>query len=262
MRAATGRRLLRWTSCPQLVKLEPLVSGRSRFIALLLALIVILGLGPVSAIAVSPGSRDPVVAGRSVTGPWTGSVTIWRSSAFSSQATTTWCTAASAQIMLNLVLGRSRSDATEQGSIITFSQANDSLVVSKGSDPQGWAASIRQFGTSRTATYHWERYNSFAGALKAAAYDLRMTGKPVGLLVHGGTHANVLVGFSATSDPAAGGAFTVTSAQIAGPWYPRPRIDPAPGTWLSSKTLASRFSRYTERDGLTAWIGNWVIVAP
>ncbi len=238
------------------------MTGRSRLIAVLLALIVILGLGPASAIAVNPTSRGPVVSGRPVTGPWTGSVSIWRSSAFSSQATTTWCTAASAQMMLNLVLGRSRSDATEQGSIIAFSQANDSLVVSQGSDPQGWAASIRHFGTSRTATYHWERYSSFAGALKAAAIDLRLTGKPVGLLVYGGTHSNVLVGFSATSDPAAGGAFTVTSAQIVGPWYPRAGVDPAPGAWLSSKSLASRFTRYNERDGLTAWVGNWVIVAP
>lgn len=238
------------------------MSGRSRFIAVLLALFVIMGLGPASAIAVNPTSRGPVVSGRPVTGPWTGSITIWRSSAFSSQATTTWCTAAASQIMLNLVLGRSRSDASEQGAIISFAQANDSLVVSKGSDPQGWAAAIRQFGTARTASYHWERYNSFAGALNAAAIDLRTTGKPVGLLVHGGTHVNVLVGFSATSDPAAGGAFTVTSAQIVGPWYPRAGIDPAPGAWLSAKSLASRFTRYNERDGLTAWVRNWVIVAP
>jgi hypothetical protein len=238
------------------------VSARSRSIAALLALIVVLGLGPASAAAADLGTRGPVVAGRPVTGPWTGSVTIWRSSAFSSQATTTWCTAAASQIMLNLVLGRSRSDASEQGAIISFEQSNDSLVVSKGSDPQGWAAAIRQFGTARTASYHWERYSSYAGAIKAAAIDLRTTGKPVGLLVHGGTHANVLVGFSATSDPAAGRPFTVTSAQIVGPWHPRAGIDPAPGAWLSSKSLAARFTKYTERDGLTAWVNNWVIVAP
>jgi len=242
--------------------LEPLVNARTRFIALSLALVAILGLAPIAAFATDVPTRTPTVGSRPATGTWTGTVSVWRSSAFAAQATTTWCTAAATQMMLNLVLDRSRHDSMEQQAIITFEQANDSLVVSKGSDPQGWAAAMRQFGSSRTATYHWERYSSYAGALNAAAYDLRMTGKPVGLLVLGGTHANVLVGFKATADPAMGAQFTVTSAQIAGPWYPRPTVDPAPGTWLSSTGLASRFTRYTERDGLSDWVGNWVIVSP
>ena len=237
------------------------MSARSRSIALILGLVVILGVAPGVALA-GDGSRGPVVGARPVTGPWTGTVSIWRSTAFSSQATTYWCTAASTQMMLNLVLDRYRTGAAEQEAIIKYAQANDSLSASKGSDPQGWAAALRQFGTSRTATYHWERHASYAAALKAAAFDLRMTGKPVGLLVYGGTHANVLVGFKATSDPALGSSFSVTSAQIAGPWYPRAGVDPAPGTWLSSSSLASRFTAYTERDGLADWVGYWVIVTP
>lgn len=233
-----------------------------RLTAIALAVVAMLAAAPVSALAADAGSRGPSVGARPVTGPWTGSVSIWRSSAFASQTTTSWCTAASTQMMLNLVLGRSRSSATEQQAIITYEQANDSLGVSKGSDPQGWAAALRHFGTSRTSTYHWERHGSYAAALRAAAYDLRMTGKPVGLLVLNGKHANVLVGFSATSDPALGGSFTVTSAQIVGPWYPRPNVDPAPGTWLSSASLAARFTRYAERDGLADWVGYWVIVTP
>lgn len=234
---------------------------RSRFSGLLLAIIAIAVLAPASALAADV-TRAPVVGSRPVTGPWTGTVSVWRSSAFSSQATTTWCTAAATQMMFNLVLDRSRQDSAEQQAIISFEQANDSLAVSQGSDPQGWAAALRRFGGSRNATYHWERHAAYATALNAAAYDLRMTGKPVGLLMYGGKHANVLVGFKATRDPALGGAFTVTSAQIAGPWYPRSGVDSAPGTWLSSTSLSSRFTRYAERDGLTDWIGNWVIVTP
>jgi hypothetical protein len=237
------------------------VFAHSRFTALVLAAVVMLGAAPVAAVA-ADSARAPVVGARPVTGPWTGTVSVWRSSAFASQATTYWCTAASTQMMLNLVLGRSRHDAAEQEAIIAFEQANDSLVVSKGSDPQGWVAALRHFGNARTATYHWERYSSYAGALRAAANDIRMTGKPVGLLMYGGTHANVLVGFKASGDPALGGAYTVTSAQIAGPWYPRPDVDPAPGTWLSPASLASHFTRYTERDGLSDWVGYWVIVTP
>ena len=233
-----------------------------RLSAIALAVVAMLAAAPVSALAADAGSRGPTVGALPATGPWTGSVSIWRPSAFASQATTSWCTAASTQMMLNLVLGRSRTSASEQQAIISYEQANDSLAVSKGSDPQGWAAAMRHFGTSRTSTYHWERHGSYAAALRSAAYDLRMTGKPVGLLVLDGRHANVLVGFSATSDPALGGNFTVTSAQIVGPWYPRPNIDPAPGTWLSSTKLASRFTRYAERDGLADWVGYWVIVTP
>ena len=233
-----------------------------RLAAVALAVVAMLAATPVSTLAADAGSRGPTVGALPATGPWTGRVSIWRSSAFASQATPSWCTAASTQMMLNLVLGRSRTSATEQQAIITYEQANDSLAVSKGSDPQGWAAAMRHFGTSRTSTYHLERHGSYAAALRSAAYDLRMTGKPVGLLVLDGRHANVLVGFSATSDPALGGGFTVTSAQIVGPWYPRPNIDPAPGTWLSSTKLASHFTRYAERDGLADWVGYWVIVTP
>ena len=232
-----------------------------RLTAIALAVVAMLAGAPVSALA-ADGSRGPTVGALPATGPWTGSVSIWRSSAFASQATASWCTAASTQMMLNLVLGRSRTSSSEQQAIITYEQENDSLAVSKGSDPQGWAAAMRHFGTSRTSTYHWERHGSYAAALRSAAYDLRMTGKPVGLLVLDGRHANVLVGFSATRDPALGGNFTVTSAQIVGPWYPRPNIDPAPGTWLSTTKLASRFTRYAERDGLADWVGYWVIVTP
>lgn len=238
------------------------MSARTRSTALVLSIVVILGLAPVAAFAADLAPRAPVVGTRIVTGPWTGAVSVWRSSAFSSQATTYWCTAAATQMMLNLVLGRSRHDAAEQEAIIRYAQANDTLAVSKGSDPKGWAAALRHFGTSRTQTYHWERYASYAGALRAAAYDLRMTGKPVGLLVMGGKHANMLVGFKATADPALGGPFSVTSAQIVGPWYPRPNLDPAPGTWLSSASLSSRFNRYAERDGYAGWVGYWVIVTP
>ena len=235
---------------------------RSAAAALVLALAVVSGLGPTSAMATDLASRSMVVSVRPVTGVWTGRVSVWRSSAFASQATSYWCVGAASQMMLNLILGRSRSDSKEQSAIMTYAKAHDSLVRSNGSDPQGWAAALRYFGNSRTSGYHWARYGSYASALRAAAYDLRMTAKPVGLLVYGGTHANVMVGFTATADPALGGAFSVTSVQIAGSWYPRPTLDPPPGTWLSTSRLASRFNRYWETDGLRSWVGYWVTIEP
>lgn len=235
---------------------------RAPLAALALALAVMTGLAPLSPSAAVDGSRTPIVGAIPATGAWTGTVTVWRSTAFASQATSDWCTAAATQIMLNLVLDRSRHDSTEQGAIIRYEQANDSLAVSDGSDPQGWTAALRWFGSSRMATYHWERKASYVASIASAAYKLRMTGKPIGLLVYGGKHANVMVGFKASADPALGGSYTVTSVQIAGPWYPRSGIDSPPGTWLSSASLSSRFYRYSERDGLTDWVGYWVTLVP
>ena len=249
----------RWS---QRTTLEKIVFASVRLTAIALAVVAMLAAAPVSALAADAGARGPSVGARPVTGPWTGSVSIWRSSAFASQATTSWCTAAATQMMLNLVLDRSRTSATEQRGDHHVRAGERQPRRLEGLGPAGLGAAMRHFGTSRTSTYHWERHGSYAAALRAAAYDLRMTGKPVGLLVLNGKHANVLVGFTATSDPALGGNFTVTSAQIVGPWYPRPNVDPAPGTWLSSASLASRFTRYAERDGLADWVGYWVIVTP
>ena len=235
---------------------------RAQLAALALALAVMTGLAPLSPSAAVDTSRTPIAGAIPATGAWTGTVTVWRSTAFASQATSVWCTAAATQMMLNLMLDRSRHDSTEQGAIMKYAQANDSLAVSDGSDPQGWTAALRWFGSSRASTYHWERKASYAAAIASAAYKLRMTGKPIGLLVYGGKHANVMVGFKATTDPALGGSYTVTSVQIAGPWYPRTGVDSAPGTWLSSATMSSRFYRYAERDGLTDWVGYWVSLVP
>jgi hypothetical protein len=234
---------------------------RAAFAVVALAIAAIWAVIPAVAFGVD---RTVTTSAVPVTGPWTGSVSIWRSTAFASQATTASCTSAATQIMLNLLLGRSRSDAAEQATILSWEKANDSLAVSDGSDPLGWAGAVRKFGGSRASTYQWARFSTFDLAIRDAAYRLRMTGKPIGLLVRYGTHANVLVGFSATADPARGGTWAVTAVQIAGPWYPRtrPALDPPPGTWMSTANYASRFTRYLETDGLREWVGYWVTVRP
>jgi hypothetical protein len=218
----------------------------------------------VPAVALGFDRVAPTTSAGPVTGPWTGSVSIWRSTAFASQVNGDTCTAAATQIMLNLLLNRSRSDAGEQMSILNWEKANDSLAVSDGSDPLGWAGAVRRFGGSRGSTYQWARFGTFDLAVRDSAYRLRMTGKPIGLLVRYGTHANVLVGFRATADPARGGTWAVTAVQLAGPWYPRtqPALDLPPGTWISTSSLGGRFTRYLENDGLRDWIGYWVTVRP
>jgi hypothetical protein len=235
---------------------------RATLAVVALAIVAIWAVIP--AVALGVDRIAPTTSAIPVTGPWTGSISIWRSTAFASQANDDLCTAAAAQIMLNLLLNRSRSDAGEQITILNWEKANDSLAVSDGSDPLGWAGAVRRFGGSRGSTYQWARFGSFDLAVRDAVFRLRMTGKPIGLLVRSGTHANVLVGFRATADPARGGTWAVTAVQLAGPWYPRtqPALDLPPGTWISTSSLATRFNRYMETDGLREWVRYWVTVRP
>jgi hypothetical protein len=58
-------------------------------------------------------------------------------------------------------------------------------------------------------------------AYKAGATAIRLTGRPVALLVWRGAHNWVMSGFRSTADPALGDAFKVTHLWIEDVWYPR-----------------------------------------
>ena len=58
-------------------------------------------------------------------------------------------------------------------------------------------------------------------AFKAAATAIRLTRRPVALLVWRGAHNWVVSGFRSTADPALGDDFKVTALRIEDVWYPR-----------------------------------------
>jgi hypothetical protein len=188
--------------------------------------------------------------------PWTGAINLYRSDAWVRQYTSTWCTAAAVQMMVNLVTGSSDRSYDRQLSIIRYEQAHDSLRRSTGSDPEGWAAALRYFGAG--STYGWATYGTMTNALSAAAERMRLTNRPVGLLVWSGRHAWVMHGFRATADPAGPAPFSVTDVYVSGPLA---GSDPR-NARLSTSALAGSFNRYQERDGYAAWINRWVIVQP
>jgi hypothetical protein len=70
-----------------------------------------------------------------------------------------------------------------------------------------------------------------------AARAIRLTGKPVGLVVWRGAHAWVMSGFTATADPAHSDGFRVTRVVIADPWYPD-----VSSIWGASRPPGSRLS--------------------
>ena len=193
---------------------------------------------------------------------WTGSLEFYEPSAFASQATTTWCVAASSQMMLNMVLGQSDASSSAQATYIAYGQANAAATYAAGTNPTGWVAILNRYGG---ATYSVARYADSASALKAAATRMRQTNKPVGMLVWKGRHAWVMNGFSATADPATTSNFTVTAVDVTGPLYPRAMnssgYDLAPDTSLTPAQLSKYFLTYSDTVVKT-WNGGYVLIMP
>lgn len=195
---------------------------------------------------------------------WTGTANLYREDAYVTQFNLVQCVAASSQMMLNLTLGQSDASSATQSIYMAYAEANDSASYSGGgSNPAGWAAVLNRYGGM---PYSVARYIDSGSAIKAAATRLRLTNRPVGLLVFRGRHAWVLNGFEATADPAVTSNFAVTAVYVSGPLYPRDPnaygYDPPPNTRLTTSEFTSRFfGRYYD-SALTTWNGYWVIIQP
>jgi hypothetical protein len=88
----------------------------------------------------------------------------------------------------------------------------------KGSEPEGEA---RALDASGVGPYRVVVAASRSAAIKAAARAIRMTGRPVALLVWRGAHNWVMSGFRSTADPALTDDYKVTHLRIEDVWYPR-----------------------------------------
>jgi hypothetical protein len=201
-------------------------------------------------------------------GAWTGTLDLFRASAFSTQTSFHLCTSAATQMIINTVLGRSDHSEAGQQRIAAYEQANDRypVGVAKGSDPQGWTAALREFGAG---DYAWSAFGSLEDAIHTTAKRMRLTGKPAGLATDNGNHAWVMSGFDATADPAFTDEFDVTAVYIEGPLFPtqvlrRGFFDPEPDHRFTITQLAGAFTPYRDDLGPTwsIWEGNWVTIEP
>ncbi len=197
---------------------------------------------------------------------WTGSYSVYRAHAFSVQRNDYSCVAAAAQMMLNTIKGTRNHARKQQIKIWHYAQDNSYYPVSdNGADVGGWVAALEHWGAG---DYYVDVASSMDAALRHAATQLRLTGKPVGLIVWGrhSGHAWVMTGVQATADPAAGGSFDVTAVQAMGPLWPYGTInghayDPGPGTWVGMAELTRKFTTYHAPKS-PAWVGRWLTVLP
>ena len=148
---------------------------------------------------------------------------LYKQGVFVRQYRWTWCVGASSQMMLNIILGTSNTRSERQQTLVQYAMNHDGFPDSNtgGSDATGFMNALNNFGGG--GTYHIVMSTNFRQAVRRAAKSVRLSGRPVGLLVMGGRHAWVMSGFDATRDPKGTHNWELTAVYVLGPLYPRSR---------------------------------------
>ncbi len=184
------------------------------------------------------------------------------------------CVGASMQMMLNMILpGTDRTAATQfnlQELAREWSGSRPDGRERQGASVRGWTAGLNQLGAG---PYRLAGATTLEEALVLAARAIRLTGKPVGLLMWRGRHAWVMSGFEATGDPLLA-TTRITSVFVEDPLYPHGSSvwgpSPAPGAALTPDALGrqyvprgtSRSSPWNQSPWGRQFAGKYVLVLP
>ena len=192
---------------------------------------------------------------------------LYRSGDFVAQTNLVQCVGASMQMMINLVSVEDDRTAETQHRLWQLARQYSpprpaDRPPRRGASVHGWARGLNEIGEG---PYRVVGYPTIEEATAAGARAIRLTGRPVGLLVWAGRHAWVMSGFSATADPLTTSDFQVTGVDVLDPLYPRDSRtwgpSPEPGGRLSLANLGRQF--VPRRRG---WSGSlaqmYVIVMP
>ena len=140
---------------------------------------------------------------------------------FVAQTNFVQCVGASMQMMLNMIEpGRDRTARTQlrlQKLARGRSGPRPDGSQRQGASVVGWTFGLNAEGAG---PYRLAGAKTIGQALKVAAKAMRVTRRPVGLLMWHGRHAWVMSGFKATADPLLTDDFRVTAAVVEDPLYP------------------------------------------
>jgi hypothetical protein len=172
--------------------------------------------------------------------------------------------------MLNMVRADDRSAGTQlklQNLARSLSPPRSDGGIRKGASVVGWSEGLNEVGAG---PYKLVGALSLEEAMDVAARAIRITGKPVGLLMWQGRHAWVMSGFQATADPLGGADISVSAVTVLDPLYPRvsPRWGrgPRPGEVMSVATLGKQFLPRRTSSQASVWLsgfaGMYVMVVP
>lgn len=184
---------------------------------------------------------------------------VYLSAGYERQIDSRTCTAASVAMMMNFIARRDLR--ISQRTILAYEQPRDALnnATQRGSDPLGMSRAATYYSvlTGRPTTYRWEAYSSRLNALRRAATQIAITGKPSTLLVWHGRHAMVMTGFTASANPARTSRFTLYTVWISDPYGSAHREYAAGSAPIDTYLQTDATSYYDAR-----WYGRYIIVAP
>jgi hypothetical protein len=142
---------------------------------------------------------------------------LYRKGDFTTEKRPIWCAPAALQTMINIMSPGADTSRTTQKLLHTIARKLGP-APDRGAEPEGMA---RTLASLHYGAYRVLALDTRAAAFKAAARAIRLTGRPVALLVWRGAHNWVVSGFRSTADPALGDAFKVTHLWIEDVWHPR-----------------------------------------
>jgi hypothetical protein len=142
---------------------------------------------------------------------------LYRKGDFTTEMKPIWCAPAALQTMINIMSPGADTTRATQKLLHTIARKLGP-APDRGSEPEGMARTLTSLGYG---PYRVLAVDSRAAAFNAAAQAIRLTRRPVALLVWRGAHNWVISGFRSTADPALGDAFKVTHLWIEDVWYPR-----------------------------------------
>ncbi len=220
----------------------------------------------------APAVRTMRLRPRPQPGPF--SMDLYRDGDFVGQQTTAWCIPSATQTMMNIIDPGppDRSTSLQRRFYRLGDRLNEDGTRAADWEPDDlrgmsiseWVGLLNHFDYG---PYELAGMGTLRGALRESARAMRLTRKPVGLVIWRGAHAWVMSGFSATADPALTDDFEVTAVRVQDPWFPRVSStwgpSKPPGRNVSASALGDDFLRF-DRPGRRhpLYDGRYMLVLP
>jgi hypothetical protein len=183
---------------------------------------------------------------------------IYRSSAITRQYTNYYCVPAAAQTMWNLITGSDNRTVARQKSLYRqIRKHNRYRYTTKGNDIQGWAWALRRFTGGE---YRARAYTSKSKAMAEIAEAIDRTGHPVGITVHHGSHAWIVLGYKAQPSATDPDKRTILGFYVSGPLGPGSR-DPWRYRYVTMANFRRYYGKYHERTRKVIWEDKYVLVS-
>jgi hypothetical protein len=185
---------------------------------------------------------------------------------FVAQTNLVQCVGASMQMMINMLRAEPDRTAATQLRYQQLARRSSGPRIGgrerRGASIWGWSAGLTELGAGPYRVVGVDRIDE---AVLIAAQAMRLTRRPVGLLMWRGRHAWVMSGFRATADPLTPRA-RVTRVIVEDPLYPRDSRtwgpSPDPGAQLTIGQLGRQFVPRRQSTRSPHLSGKYVVLIP